>query len=78
VKDGICGPVFGSDAKHLIVLTQAGIRESRDAGASWQPTIRLPADMKGAGTLSWVDYDSKHDILYVMKMTSELYQMNRK
>lgn len=78
VKDGICGPVFGADARHLFLLTNAGIRESKDGGATWEPAIALPAAMKGAGSLSWVDYDAKNDILYVMKMTSELYQLRRK
>jgi hypothetical protein len=78
VKDGICGPVFGKDSQHQLILTTTGIRESKDGGASWESTIPLPTGMKGAGTLSWVDYDPQNDIVYVMKMTSELYQLRRK
>lgn len=77
VKDGICGPVFGKNAQHLFVLTQGGIRESTDGGVNWQPAIALPAGMKGAGALSWVEYDARHDTLYVMKMGSELFQWHR-
>jgi len=78
VKDGICGPVFGADAMHQFILTSGGIRESGDGGATWEAPIAAPAGMNGIGGLSWVDYDSKNDILYVMKMTSELYQMKKK
>lgn len=77
VKDGICGPVFGSNAKHLMVLTSQGILESKDGGTSWLAAIPLPAEMKGANHLSWLEYDALHDILYVMKMGSELYQWKR-
>lgn len=77
VKDGLCGPVFGKDSQHLVILTQSGIRESKDGGVTWQPVIALPAAMKGAGNLSWVEYDAQHDILYMMKMGSELFQWRR-
>ena len=33
VKDGRFGPVFGKDAKHMFVLTGAGVIESTDGGA---------------------------------------------
>ncbi|MDB5343660.1 MAG: hypothetical protein JWP89_2037 [Schlesneria sp.] len=77
LKDGICGPVFGKDAQHMFVLTSGGIRESKDGGTTWLSAIALPAGMKGANLLSWVEYDSVHDIVYVMKMSSELYQWRR-
>jgi hypothetical protein len=34
MKDGRYGPVFGKDARHLFVLTGAGVVESRDGGAT--------------------------------------------
>jgi len=77
VAEGICGPVFGTDANHLLILTSKGIRESRDGGMTWLPAITLPADMKGANHLSWIAYDGEHDFLYVMKMGSDLYQWRR-
>ena len=77
VNDGICGPVFGSDTKHLFVLTSEGIRESKNGGTTWLLTIALPAEMKGANHLSWLEYDALHDMIYVMKMGSELYQWRR-
>jgi hypothetical protein len=77
VKDGRCGPVFGKDAQHLFVLTTTGIRESKDGGVTWENSIPLPAAMKGAGNLAWIAYDARHDLLYVMKMGSDLYQWKR-
>jgi hypothetical protein len=77
LKGGISGPVFGKDAQHLLVLTGAGIVESRDGGATWAKPLPLPAAMKGASSLSWLAYDAQADILYVMKMGSDLYRMKR-
>jgi hypothetical protein len=76
-KGGISGPVFGKDAQQLFVLTGAGIVESRDGGATWAKPLPLPTQMKGASALSWLAYDSQADILYVMKMGSDLYRLQR-
>jgi hypothetical protein len=77
LKDGRIGPVFGKNAKHLFVLTGTGIIESTDAGATWSKPLALPKDYKGVSQLSWLDYDPVNDVLYVMKMTTELYKMPR-
>jgi hypothetical protein len=61
----------------MLVLTSAGICESVDGGANWLPAVPLPPGMKGANYLSWIEYDAVHDIVYVMKMSSELYQWRR-
>ena len=68
---------FGKDGKHLFVLTRAGIVESSDGGASWGKPVAPPADFKGISDLTWMDYDPVHDVLYLMKMTSELYRLER-
>ncbi len=77
VKGGISGPVFGKDARHVFVLTSAGIVESRDGGLMWSAPMPLPTEMKGASSLSWLAYDAPRDILYVMKMGSDLYRLRR-
>lgn len=77
LKDGRYGPVFGRDAKQLFVLTNAGIIESLDGGATWSPPIAPPKELKGVGGLTWLAYDPKNDGLYLMKMTSDLYQFVR-
>jgi photosystem II stability/assembly factor-like uncharacterized protein len=77
VKDARFGPVFGKDAKHLFVLTTAGIIESTDGGSKWSKPIALPKAMKGASGLAWMEYDPKGNILYVMKMGSDLYKLAR-
>jgi photosystem II stability/assembly factor-like uncharacterized protein len=77
LKDGRYGPVFGKDNKHLFVLTGSGIVESTDGGETWSKPIALPKGMKGAGGLSWIEYDPKGKLLYVMKMGSDLYKLAR-
>ena len=78
LKDGRFGPIFGADAKHLFVLTGGGIVESRNGGASWSKPIELPKELKGVSALTWMEHDPKNDVLYVMKMSSELYKLSRK
>jgi photosystem II stability/assembly factor-like uncharacterized protein len=78
VKGARYGPVFGKDEGHLFVLTDAGVVESKDGGKSWGKPIALPKGLKGAAGLSWLEYDPKGDILYVMKMGSDLYRLRRK
>jgi hypothetical protein len=78
VKGARYGPIFGKDGKHLLVLTNAGVVESRDGGASWSKPIALPKELKGVGPLSWMEYDPVGDVLYAMKMGSQLYRLRRK
>jgi hypothetical protein len=77
VKDAQYGPVFGKDAKHLFVLTKAGVVESTDGGATWSRPLAPPQAMKGIGGLSWLEYDPQSDVLYLMKMGSDLYRLTR-
>jgi photosystem II stability/assembly factor-like uncharacterized protein len=77
VKDPKYGPVFGKTAKQLFVLTGAGIVESTDAGATWGDPISAPKEMRGVAGLTWVEYDPAADVLYIMKMGSELYMLKR-
>jgi len=77
LKDGRYGPVFGKDAKQLFVLTAAGVVESSDGGATWGKPVELPKEVKGNSPLTWLEYDPTHDTLYVMKMGSDLFKMER-
>jgi hypothetical protein len=78
VKGGRYGPIFGKDGKHLFVLTSAGIVDSRDGGASWGKPIPLPKELKAVGALSWMEHDPVHDVLYAMRMGSQLFKLERK
>jgi photosystem II stability/assembly factor-like uncharacterized protein len=78
VKDGQYGPIFGRNSKHLFALTKAGIVESMDGGVTWAKSVPLPKQFKGSSPLTWLDYDPKADILYVMRMGSDLFRMVRK
>ena len=77
LKDGRFGPIFGKDGKHLFVLTGSGIVESTDGGASWGKPLSLPKMMGGISTLSWMEFDAVHDVLYVMRMGADLYRLRR-
>jgi hypothetical protein len=77
VKDAQYGPVFGKDDRHLFVLAKAGVVESADGGATWSKPLPPPAAMKGVGGLSWLEYDPRGDVLYLMKMGSDLYRLSR-
>jgi photosystem II stability/assembly factor-like uncharacterized protein len=75
VKNGQFGPIFGKDEKHIFVLTPSGVVITTDGGSTWSPPIPPPKEMKGLGSLSWIAYDVKNGILYLMKMGSHLYRM---
>jgi photosystem II stability/assembly factor-like uncharacterized protein len=77
IKNGRYGPIFGKDAKHLFVLTADGVIESTDSGSTWSKPITVPKELKGVNTLTWLDYDPKNDLLYLMKMGSDLYKLSR-
>jgi hypothetical protein len=77
IKDGQYGPVFGKDAKHLFVLTKAGVVESTDGGATWGKPVAPPKGHKGIGGLSWLEYDPQNDVLYLMRMGTDLYRLER-
>jgi hypothetical protein len=77
IKDGQYGPIFGNGARQMFVLTKAGVCESGDGGATWSKPIPPPKELKGISTLTWLEYDPKSDILYLMKMGSDLYRWQR-
>ena len=77
LKDAKLGPVFGKNAGQFFVLAKSGVLESNDFGKTWAAPIPLPTEMKGWSSLTWLDYDPINDILYTMKMTSELYRFRR-
>jgi photosystem II stability/assembly factor-like uncharacterized protein len=74
LKDGRYGPIFGKDAKQMFVLTGTGIVESKDGGATWSKAVELPKAVKGGGALTWIDFDPINDVIYAMKMGSQLYK----
>jgi hypothetical protein len=77
VKDGRYGPIFGKEAKQMFVLTGAGVIESTDGGAEWSEPVAVSKELKGVSALTWMEYDPVHDVLFVMKMGSDLYRMER-
>ena len=64
------------DSKHKFALTDSGIKESRDGGATWSQPFPPPKGFV-ITPLTWCAYDAKHDNLYVMKAGSDLYKLAR-
>jgi photosystem II stability/assembly factor-like uncharacterized protein len=77
LKGARFGPVFGKDARHLFVLTGTGVIESTDAGQTWSKALAVPKELKGVSALTWLEYDPVNDVLYLMKMGSDLYKLPR-
>ena len=64
------------DSKHKFVLTDSGIKESRDGGATWSKPFPPPRGFVITAK-TWFAYDAKHDVLYLMKTGSDLYKLAR-
>jgi hypothetical protein len=64
------------DSRHKFVLTDGGIKESKDGGATWLQPIPLPKGFV-VTKQTWLEYDAKHDSLYLMKADSDLYKLAR-
>jgi photosystem II stability/assembly factor-like uncharacterized protein len=75
LKDGRYGPIFGKEAKQMFVLTGTGVIESTDGGATWSQPLAMPKELKGVSALTWMEYDPVNDVLYVMKMGSDLHRL---
>jgi hypothetical protein len=65
-----------SDSRHRFVLTDSGIKESTDGGATWLKPIPLPRDFVVTAE-AWVEYDARNDAVYLMKKGSDLYKLAR-
>jgi hypothetical protein len=65
------------DTKHVFVLTETAIKESRDGGTTWQKPIVLPKGFV-ATSPAWVEYDAANDVVYLMKPGSDLYKLARR
>jgi hypothetical protein len=65
------------DPKHLFVLAETSIKESRDGGASWLKPISLPKGFLVTSS-TWVEYDATNDVVYLMKPGSDLYKLARR
>ena len=40
--------------------------------------LKIWKELRGGGVLSWIEYDPVHDVLYAMKMGSQLFRLDRK
>jgi hypothetical protein len=67
----------GKDTRHLFVLAETCIKESRDGGATWLKPISLPKGFVMTSS-TWVEYDATNDVVYLMKPGSDLYRLARR
>jgi photosystem II stability/assembly factor-like uncharacterized protein len=76
------GPVFGSDAKEIILADFKGILHSTDAGTTWQPLAALPPfremPPKQPGQFLSVAWDAKNHYLYASRMANSTYRLELK
>jgi len=65
------------DPRHLFVLAETFIKESRDGGSTWLKPILLSRGFVVTSS-TWVEYDATNDIVYLMKPGSDLYKLARR
>jgi hypothetical protein len=61
----------------VFVLSDPGIKESTDGGATWRTPIALPRGFVMTSD-TWVQYDATNDALYLMQKGSDLYKLARR
>src|SRR5262245_15163316 len=66
-----------SNPRHVFVLSDTGIKESTDGGATWQTPIALPRGFVMTPD-TWVQYYARNDVLYLMHKGSDLFKLARK
>jgi len=77
VKDGRYGPVFGADAKAHVRPHRGGRRRESRRRRHVVAALAAPKDLKGIGGLTWLAFDPKNDVLYLMTMGSDLFKLAR-
>jgi hypothetical protein len=65
------------DTMHRFVLTERGIEESTDGGATWREPISVPKNFV-INRETWVQYDATNGALYLMQKGSDLYRLARR
>ena len=58
-------------------VSDGEVRTVKIEGSGWSKPIAPPRDLKGIGSLTWLAYDPKNDVLYLMKMGSDLFKFVR-
>ena len=75
------GPMFGRDAKHMVVGSTDGLYESSDAGRSWQLAAPLAPKIKvlKGGKYATYGWDPRRNIFYAsqMRMPAFRYEIRR-
>lgn len=74
------GPLFGKDAKHIIVADFQGFLESSNGGKTWERIVALPPFEGGLvpklpGEFLSIAWDAKAHLLYASRMGSATYRL---
>lgn len=74
------GPMFGADARHMIVGAPDGLYESADGGKTWALAAAPAPDMKvlPGGKYATYGWDPIHRILYASQMMKPAYRYVQK
>lgn len=79
--DAEWGPLFGRNARHIVVADFNGILESRNGGMTWRRIAPLPPFQGGLvpklpGEFLCIAWDPKAHFLYASKMGSATYRLD--
>ena len=74
------GPLFGKDARHLVVADSQGFLQSTDGGKTWKRVAPLPPFAGGLvpklpGEFLCIAWDPKANLLYASRMGSATYRL---
>lgn len=74
------GPLFGKDARHIVVADFQGVLQSADGGKTWQRIAAWPAFQGGLapklpGEFLSLAWDPNADLLYASRMGSATYRL---
>jgi len=75
------GPLFGKDARHIIVADFNGFLQSSNGGKTWKGIAPLPSFEGGLvpklpGEFLSIAWDPKANVLYASRMGSATYRLN--
>ena len=75
-KGACVGPMFGSDALHMVVGAPDGLYQSSDGGKAWAFAVPPAPDMKIRPRGQWANYawDPINNIFYASQMSKPAYK----
>jgi hypothetical protein len=75
--NAVFGPLFGSDAKHLMVVGKDGFHESKDGGEQWKLVCSLPEGFSAGLVGPNYAWDARNDVFYASSMGKDTFKFVR-